>query len=91
MSDKPLLFRYGLQSLPDGLSGCSPSPPAPVQADLHSVFQYYCLIDTAFARHWPPKLTLVGWLALMKDVGATVLVPGTRTRADNTLSVSGSG
>ena len=58
-----------------------------LQGDLHAIFLHYCLLDAGFARHWPPQLTLQGWLGLMKDVGSTNPVPGTRTRSDNTMHV----
>lgn len=35
------------------------------------------------APNCPPQ----GWLAFMKDIGSTNLVPGTRTRSDNTMHV----
>jgi hypothetical protein len=36
------------------------------QADLHAIFLYYCLLDSSFARHWPPQLTMSGWMAFVK-------------------------
>ena len=68
-------------------------PPFPaltalvLQSDLHAIFLHHCLLDAGFARHWPPQLTLQGWLGLMKDIGSTNPVPGTRTRSDNTMHV----
>ena len=58
------------------------------QSDLHAIFLHYCLLDTGFARYWPPRLTLPGWLAFMRDIGSTNLVPGTRTRSDTMINVS---
>ncbi|PSC76497.1 disulfide-isomerase like 2-2 [Micractinium conductrix] len=57
------------------------------QADLHAIFLHYTMLDAGFARHWPPQLTMQGWLAFMKDIGSTNLVPGMRTRSDNTMNV----
>eukprot|EP00887_Chlorella_sp_A99_P006712 scaffold3.g6712.t1 len=57
------------------------------QADLHPIFLHYCLLDAGWVRHWPPQLTLVGWLTFMKETGVTNLVPGTRTRSDTTIHV----
>ena len=61
---------------------------ATCQPELHPIFLHYCLLDPGFARHWPPQLTLAGWLTFMKDTGVTNLVPGTRTRSDTTIHVS---
>ncbi|KAL4458961.1 hypothetical protein ABPG75_013826 [Micractinium tetrahymenae] len=58
-----------------------------LQGDLHAIFLYYCMLDSGFARFWPPQLTLNGWLAFMKEIGSTNLVPGTRTRSEATLHV----
>jgi hypothetical protein len=72
--------------VPSLLAAVTPRP----QCGLHAIFLHYCLLDAGFARHWPPKLTLTGWLAFMRDAGSANLVPGTRPRSDNTLHVRGS-
>ena len=50
-----------------------------MQGQLVPIYLFYCLLGdpAAFARHWPPQLAYPGWLALMREVGATNLVPGT--------------
>ncbi|GAB4823315.1 hypothetical protein N2152v2_010361 [Parachlorella kessleri] len=58
------------------------------QGDLHAIFLYYCLIDTTFTRYWPPQLTMTGWMAFVKEIGITNLVPGTRTRTEATIPVA---
>ena len=60
-----------------------------LQGHLVPIFLFYCMLErAAFVRHWPPQLAYSGWLALMREVGSTNLVPGTRTRSDATMHVS---
>lgn len=49
-----------------GLAEASQHQTAALQGDLHAIFLYYCMLDSGFARFWPPQLTLNGWLAFMK-------------------------
>lgn len=40
------------------MHGRVPGQLCGLQADLHPIFLFYCMLDAGFARHWPPRLAL---------------------------------